>query len=258
LAILRILPEFILLSAAVRLGGSLLKAARNNKDIRRSSFGSDNKLQRLPNGFSDEHSEMAHALLELFSVTRNVDCGRAALRLFRNEATIINEGTRLLSRRKSACSRQFHELSYVANEISGSQSVPGIALARIRAYEVLREGKLKSYAAPGIRSARKTLENWLCVARGDLSLTRGIVGSAEVLIRAHQVFGSTYQAERSLAIQVARQLANNSLLPKEAGPDYRITDTPNLMLGLAGIGHFLLRLHEPKLASLPASKEGSA
>ena len=101
---------------------------------------------------------MAHALLELFSVTRNVACGRAALRLFRNEATIINEGTRLLSRRKSACSRQFHELSYVANEISGSQSVPGIALARIRAYEVLREGKLKSYAAPGI-VCRKTLEN---------------------------------------------------------------------------------------------------
>jgi lantibiotic modifying enzyme len=73
-----------------------------------------------------------------------------------------------------------------------------------------------------------------------------LAGNAELLIYASEVFDNA--AYRRLAEQVARrgiEMYANAGLAWPCGV-MGGGESPNLLLGVAGIGHFLLRLHAPE------------
>ncbi len=94
------------------------------------------------------------------------------------------------------------------------------------------------------------VESWLHSETGNFSLCHGLAGNAEVLLYGYKVLGDEMVDKRTLAVGVANAgidmyATRGHQWPCGAGGG----ETPSLMLGLAGIGHFYLRLYN--LAVLP-------
>jgi lantibiotic modifying enzyme len=125
---------------------------------------------------------------------------------------------------------------------------PGIGLSRLRAYEIHRDDRHRDDARAALMAITRALEDAPSVAGADFSLCHGWAGIGEFLTRAETVLG---EAE---AGQCARKIAADGSA-HGAGTDawhcglLRGT-SPSLMLGLAGIGHFYLRLAEPAVPSV--------
>jgi hypothetical protein len=227
----RTLDDGALLDSAVHFGGVLTKVV--------------NRIgpRPLPCGFAEGFSGIAYALLELFKATGNTKYRHAAIR------ALAREDTRLRQERTASPHVSWRRRSHgektvkVLREASWSHGAPGIALARVRAFEVLGDPRFKISAMPEIRSTCRTVENWRWVARGSLSLARGIAGNAEILLYACRVFGQELEAERAEALQFCRETAMNWMTKaSKSNWEGQTGHTVNLMFGLAGIGYFHLRL----------------
>lgn len=123
---------------------------------------------------------------------------------------------------------------------------PGIALARLRALSL--DPELRDAHAATARMALQTtaaaLEQLLAQPRRDATLCHGLAGLCEVLL-----IGGTLLDDpryRDAAARAATELARRHAVAGDwpsgmpsGGP------SPALMLGTAGIGHHLLRLHAP-------------
>jgi lantibiotic modifying enzyme len=126
---------------------------------------------------------------------------------------------------------------------------PGIGLSRLRAYSLLGEPILRDEALAAIRTTSCAIESALSAGTENYSLCHGLTGDAELLLQAARVLGPE-MACRDLSVAVAdvgiRSYAPSGRWPCGSGSG----ETPNLMLGLAGIGHFYLRLHDPRVPSI--------
>jgi lantibiotic modifying enzyme len=116
----------------------------------------------------------------------------------------------------------------------------GIALSRLRAWQLLRDANLLTEAFAALATVEKhsaSLDNF--------SLCHGQGGNADVLIHASQVLGeeSWLKAADAFAEEGLERFERRRK-PWPCGlPDGN--ETPDLMLGLAGIGYFYLRLADP-------------
>jgi lantibiotic modifying enzyme len=126
---------------------------------------------------------------------------------------------------------------------------PGIGLARLALIPLLPdEAGIRDEAETAIRT---TAANLAAGGTGNFSLCHGDGGNAELLIVAAETFA------RPNLLKVARATAAGALhrfessrAPWPCGVP-GAGETPNLMLGTAGIGHFLLRLHDPRGVNTP-------
>jgi lantibiotic modifying enzyme len=122
---------------------------------------------------------------------------------------------------------------------------PGIALARLRAYELVGDASWRSEAETALETTARSLEQMLASGSGGYSLCHGHAGNAEILLYAAELIDPT---RRALAENVGRLgIARYERLerPWPCGVPNG-GETPGLMLGWAGIGYFYLRLHDPK------------
>lgn len=118
---------------------------------------------------------------------------------------------------------------------------PGIALSRLRAYEILKDQIHLKYALVGLSTAKKRInEAGNNFTTGDnFSLCHGLAGISELMIYASEVTNDTsYKvvAERIADLGVDSYGRDVRLWP--CGTQYG--QTPGLMVGLAGIGNFYL------------------
>jgi lantibiotic biosynthesis protein len=128
--------------------------------------------------------------------------------------------------------------------IAWCHGAPGIGLARLRAMEILREGWCRDEAEIAIR----TISPYLAVGAigtQNYSLCHGIGGNTELPFLAAGILPDEklrLMAERVgwYGIEVYR----NRREPWPCGVG-GAGEAPNLMLGLAGIGYFYLRLYDP-------------
>ena len=174
----------------------------------------------FPAGIAHGASGFGLALLELHAVTGRDDFRAAALGAF---AHADSRADRPDPRRRPP---------------SWCRGAPGIALARLRAAAIDPPGR-----ASHLASARLALDATLSAidalgpdSRADASLCHGLSGALEALALA----GSPH-AEALAHDLIARHSATGDWptgVPS-GGPN------PSLMLGTAGIGHALLRLHAP-------------
>jgi lantibiotic biosynthesis protein len=140
--------------------------------------------------------------------------------------------------------------------ISWCHGAPGIGLDRLRAYQIFGESSLRAEAQTAVR----TTETILKYAKGsNFSLCHGIGGNADLAIYASEVLDDP-------AYMSSPERVGDQGIEEIESQDLRwpcgVTDgdqTPNLMLGTAGIGYFYLRLYDrhktPPVTILPVHGE---
>lgn len=148
--------------------------------------------------------------------------------------------------------------------VAWCHGAPGITMTRARASVLLR---LPVYAAATARGARVTIErirrNSIQSAAQDYSLCHGSFGACEALLIAADALGEPDFAQVA-ADHIEEAVAGHRNGDAEwASGAWRGAPDPSLMLGEAGIGHFLLRITDPATPSIlfltgPESRPSSA
>jgi lantibiotic biosynthesis protein len=139
---------------------------------------------------------------------------------------------------------------------------PGIGLSRVRAFELTGQDVYRREAEAALRCTSRTLVATPAQGQANYSLCHGNAGNAELLVYAARVFGD--DTSRLLAEQVGHlgvEQYRKTFGPWPCGV-LEGGETPGLLLGLAGIGHFYLRLHDtagvpPVLIILPEEVDGN-
>jgi lantibiotic modifying enzyme len=127
---------------------------------------------------------------------------------------------------------------------------PGIALSRLHAYEQLGEPRWLRDATIALGTTEQVTRQLVGGGDVDFSLCHGLAGNAEPFAEASRILGSD-----AAAADVPRLVADHGLeryartgLAWPCGT--HTEETQNLMLGLAGIGYFYLRLAAPQVPSV--------
>lgn len=137
---------------------------------------------------------------------------------------------------------------------------PGIGMARLASHALNQDPACLTEARAALRCTSVGLELSLQMPPGqaNFSLCHGLFGNAELLIEAAQRLGEPEHL--NLAARIGHMgLAQHA----HPGTPWACGvlgggETPSLLLGLAGIGYFYLRLHDPSTPSvLLLGDEGS-
>jgi type 2 lantibiotic biosynthesis protein LanM len=232
-----------LLSIAARLGEHLLATARKS-DAGWSWNTLEGQTSRDPTGFSHGVAGIAWALLELSAATGSAQFREAAERGFAYERQWFSKEHENWPdfRSIAAPTPDGGAPSYAVAWCHGAS---GIGLSRLRAFELLGDDTMRQEAEAAIRTTTRMLNHVSLAPQSDFTLCHGRAGNAELLIYAGDALGD--EAARSGAAAVGRQgmeVFRRNDLPWPCGVPGG-GETPNLMLGLAGIGYFYLRLYDP-------------
>jgi hypothetical protein len=237
-----------LLNLARELGDGLLRTAQRVDETcawRSPAFAG----QRPLTGFSHGTAGVAYALLELYRRTGEPSYRDSARMAFAYERTCFDAsvGNWLDLRHLPLRGRSRKRTgSFMTAWCHGA---PGIALSRLRAFQLLGDRTSQNEAMVAIATTRAAVEAALSQAIGDFSPCHGLAGLVEVLLHGDRILGQ--ESATSIVTAAARTgivnyASGRQLWPCGAGAG----ETPGLMLGLAGIGYFYLRLHDPTVPSL--------
>ncbi len=122
---------------------------------------------------------------------------------------------------------------------------PGIGLSRVRAFDLTKQEIYRREAEAALRCTSRMLAATSAPGQANYSLCHGSAGNAELLVYAARVLGD--DSARLLAEQVGHfgvEHYRKTFNPWPCGV-LEGGETPGLLLGLAGIGHFYLRLQDP-------------
>jgi hypothetical protein len=252
LSLRAILPEEKrdLLDASVCLGDALLRTAITNK-AGCSWRSVELRNSRNLTGFSHGTAGVAYALLELFAATGEPKYRQTALRAFDYERYWFDAAAGNWPDFRGSAGRARNTARLHQSAMAWCHGAPGIALSRLRAYELLRDEMCKAEAIIGLNTTRKALEKSFRYHAGNWSLCHGFAGNADVLLHGERVLDSQSADWKATVLEVAVEglhtyARSGHRWPCGAGGG----ETPSLMLGLAGIGHFYLRLHNPNVPSI--------
>jgi lantibiotic biosynthesis protein len=128
---------------------------------------------------------------------------------------------------------------------------PGIGLSRLRAFALTGDLAFQAEAEVALGSTARQMG----YAPMNYSLCHGCAGNAELLLLADKILGNgQYRELAERVIQAGIEQFHATRTPWPGGVPGG-WETPNLMLGTAGTGHFLLRLYDPA-AVLPVVMVG--
>jgi lantibiotic modifying enzyme len=124
-------------------------------------------------------------------------------------------------------------------------------LSRLRAYEIVKDPACKEEAITALQTTYGVTKTWLDSGTGNYSLCHGICGNADILLYGWQVLGQDFVEGLAIAHAVANTRVANSM--KRYGLRHcrgKGEEPLGLMLGLAGIGYFYLRLYNQSIRSV--------
>jgi lantibiotic modifying enzyme len=226
-------PAF--LDAAIRHGEALLSVARRSEAGWSWAALTDNASPERPdlNGFGHGAAGIAWALLELWHVTGECKYRSAAEEGFRYEQSRFSvEECNWPDLRDS-----FYENPATRYSTMWCHGAAGIAFSRLRAAQLTGEPQYREQAEVALSTVERDIHN-----QGNCCICHGLFGSIDLLLYANTAerIALAHDAARNAIVQYAeRRLPWPCGLP--GGPE-----TPGLMLGLAGVGHTLLRLTDPR------------
>ena len=197
--------------------------------------------QRNLTGFAHGAAGIAWALLELFGETGDARYRTAAEEGFRYERRWYD------AEQENWPDFRDHESLGTASgdgpiyAVAWCHGAPGIGLSRLRAVEILGDEIYRGEAEAAVRTTTRALGQPV----GDFSLCHGAAGNAELLLYAGQVLDPDHRAAAEAVGRFGVQQYEREGLAWPCGVPGG-GEAPNLMLGLAGIGYFYLRLHDPE------------
>lgn len=174
-------------------------------------------------GLSHGASGTAYALFEVFAATGGKRFLRAAERAIAEKDPSFD-----------ADMQNWSELSSWCN------GIPGVALSRLRAWEITGDERYRDEATHAIQSTRTILAKSLQSVH-ESCLCHGIAGNASIL---HEAMHRSKEF-RNLESAALMRKAASALRSKNSH-----SRGVSLFLGSAGIGYFNLRLHDPTLPSI--------
>jgi lantibiotic modifying enzyme len=234
--------------AAIRVGDDLIRGADGHRGGLSWPSASEPSRRALT-GLAHGAAGVAYALVELFAVSGEQRHRHAALEALRYERQWFDRGRgNWLDFREGAATDPGAggKAAFACHWCHGAA---GIAVSRARAYEVLGDPECRNEAEIGAATTRRSLESAVAERRGNYSLCHGLCGNADVLLSVAELLASDDGSARSVAHGVAAAGADGYVRTGVEWPCGSVGPTPGLMLGLAGIGYFYLRLHEPRLPS---------
>jgi hypothetical protein len=227
------------LSSAIQCGDRLMDSGKG-KGRGLSWRSRIMRVQRDPTGLAHGAAGAGLALIELFHATGERRFLTASKRAFAYENRWLDseEGNWIDFRLEDGESRSRKKWRSFATE--WCHGAPGIALSRIRAYEITADPLVLADVRTAQRTLERTLESDLLRGGGDLCLCHGLAGRAEILWHVERAT-SPLGEPSEMVLQAASQVETGS---------FASADSPSLMLGSAGQGYFLIRLARPSTPSV--------
>ncbi len=231
------IPKY--LDMAVQLGDVLCNKA--DKQLDQWSWATVPSHKNLT-GFSHGASGIANGLLQLYTVTGNKTYYTAAAGGFKYEQQQFDASQQNWpDYREGVASPQTGKCSCGNAWCHGA---PGIALSRLDAQKHTSDHQLKADEQIALRTTATTVADNLAngLTSTNFSLCHGIAGNADVLLQSNQQH--YIDLARAAGIAGIQQYRNK----REAWPSglNGTQYTPGIMMGIAGTGHFYLRLHNPQ------------
>jgi hypothetical protein len=243
------LEDASLLGAAVRLGDSLIARARKTRAC--WSWPIDSSARGLHlTGLAHGTAGIAQALLELFAATGEARFRAAAECGLEYERRWFDASAQNWPDfREHAARDRRRGTSYPCGSF-WCHGAPGIALSRLRAYEVTRDERWKADACIAVSTTRALTERALAAQTMNFSMCHGLAGNGEVLRAAARKLPDVCAEAAALPAAIAaagfeRYGGLDAEWPCGAGGP-----SPGLMVGLAGIGSFYLRFAGSLMPSL--------
>lgn len=248
LALSDILQDLSLIGIAARLGETILSGAVKTRT--HWSWPTINAPREANlTGLSHGAAGIACALIELFGASGDHRFRRAAELGFAYERHWFAGAT-----------RNWPDLCGYPRGVRRSDPLPcgsvwchgapGIALSRLRAFEITGDERWKSEALVGLQTAHSLTATALQSASMNFSLCHGLAGNAEVLMLGAAILRSEFSSGSSLAADVADFGLERYARTGKPWPCGAAGPTPALMLGLAGMGYFYLRLADSAIPSI--------
>jgi lantibiotic modifying enzyme len=123
---------------------------------------------------------------------------------------------------------------------------PGIALSRLRSFEILKCEICRGEAETGIETTLKNLHGNSEVSQTNYSLCHGKGGNCETLIYGARVLGrpDLFAQAEEVALSGIKNYEEQRLPWPCGGPGAQ--ESAGLMMGLAGISYYYLRMAHPE------------
>jgi lantibiotic biosynthesis protein len=184
------------------------------------------------------------ALLELWAATGHKRYRQAAQEAFRYERSHYNP-----EQRNWPDLRDMTGFSPAPNQpvfgMAWCHGAPGIGLSRLRAHQILPDDPaIAGELEIALATTAGACSRWTPTPGSGLSLCHGLGGNADLLIASAELLGVSdfRQVAENAARSAIEQIEPNDM-PWPCGVNGG-GESPNLMLGIAGIGHFFLRLYD--------------
>jgi lantibiotic modifying enzyme len=200
-------------------------------------------------GFSHGAAGIGYSLLELYNQTKNKRFLDGAINAFKYENHWFNkDNDNWPDFRINTYQGDRQGKKKYTYPIKWCHGAPGIGFSRIRAYQILKENMYKSDVDAALRTSVKHIEDnqyYSGYVNNDYSLCHGLSGIADLLLFSDQTFRTNY---RDMLLKIYQNANKENNIKKDAG-SWRCGipngETPDLMVGLAGIGYMYLRLYAP-------------
>lgn len=243
------LQDDSLLDVAVRCGNWLVSTARPAAAGCCWGAGYDPKVSLT--GFSHGTAGVAQALLELFRVTGDQKYREVAEEAFAYERYWFDETQQNWPDFRPDGPPPANDKRPRMCSMAWCHGAPGIALSRLRAFEITGDATYKAEALVALETTRRSLEASLAADNFNFSLCHGFAGNAEILAEGARILGRDANGLSDLVGQIAAygiDKYGSGQTPWLCG--FGTEEMPGLMMGLAGIGLFYLRLAHPEVPSV--------
>jgi hypothetical protein len=202
-------------------------------------------------GFAHGAAGIGYALLELFQATGDAKYCNAARAAFAYERHWYDPFQSIWPDLREQPGQPRPSRKALPFATAWCHGAPGIALSRLRAYEILEDNACEAEARVALETTRRAVESSLHSPNANYSLCHGLAGNAEVLRYGSSVLGTAASDACKAAVAVAAKGIETFGREDEGWPcGTSAGENPSLMLGLAGIGHFYLRLAVPSVPTI--------
>src|SRR5262249_4635331 len=209
------------------------------------------QTQRNLTGLSHGAAGIGYALAELYADCRDERFAQAARRAFDYERSFQRGSEARWPDFRTKNGRRRLDARTPSYGWAWCHGAPGIALSRLRGWEVLRDDVLKDDAVLALDATLSWCRRAAESTETSLSLCHGMAGNADILLSGCRSLDQPAAGEE----EIGRLLAEAMERHRHAAGGCWVADIPpldrlpGLMVGAAGVGLALLRLVDPAVAS---------